>query len=110
MDNLEPHRPTAFAQPVTRVSLVKLDMSELEQLGFRGGQRIEVREPKSDDWRKGTVEKMVLDGRAKIRFDDEPQHTTPHTLRIVPDASGSFERLKKKRRIDLVYRILKFLN
>ncbi len=44
-------------------------------MGFRGGQRIEVREPKSDDWRNGTVEKMVLYGRAKIRFDDEPQHT-----------------------------------
>ena len=52
-------------------------MPELEQLGFRGGQRIEVREPKSDEWRKGTVEKVVLDGRAKIRFDDEPQHGVP---------------------------------
>ena len=73
VDNMEPSRQLAFAQPVTRASLVKLDMPELEQLGFKGGQRIELREPKSDDWRKGTVEKMAVDGRAQIRFDDEPQ-------------------------------------
>ena len=47
-------------------------MPELEHHGGVRQRRIEVQDPDSQQWRKGTQEAQCVDGRAKIRFDDAP--------------------------------------
>ena len=53
--------------------LVKLDMPEFE-VGLQANmnKRLEVLSPDGDTWHKGTVERLSVDGRVLIRFDDRP--------------------------------------
>jgi len=73
LDHDEPTRPLTFSQPVSRHRLVKLDMPELEDVGEFERRRVEVYVDHLGRWRPGTLEsRMTLDGRVKIRWDDDP--------------------------------------
>ena len=73
VDHDEPTRPLTFSQPVSRQRLVRLDMPELEGQGEFERRRVEVYADHLGRWRPGTLEsRMTLDGRVKIRWDDDP--------------------------------------
>jgi len=73
VDNGDPTRRLKFEQPVNREYLVKMDMPELQDPGVQERRRIEVYNVTPDVWRKGTLEKVAQDGRAKVRWDDDPE-------------------------------------
>ena len=58
-----------------------MDMPELQDSGVQERRRIEVYNVTPDVWRKGTLEKVAQDGRAKIRWDDDPEQLA--TLELV---------------------------
>ena len=46
---------------------------ELETTGpAEGRRRVEVYRTATDDWRRASVEAIALDGRVRVRWDDEP--------------------------------------
>ena len=59
-------------QPVSRRRLVKLGMPELEQEGRPEPRRVEICRTDADTWDKATLEAVALDGRAKLRWDQDP--------------------------------------
>ena len=58
---------------MSRRMLIKLDMPELETSEpAEGRRRVEVYQAKTDHWRRASVEAIALDGRVRVRWDDQP--------------------------------------
>ena len=52
--------------------LIKLDMPEVNLEPVRELRRLEVYQHDTKEWRRATMEAIALDGRARLRWDDNP--------------------------------------
>ena len=65
----DPEREFNFRNKFHAERLIKLDMPEI-LLEPGSPTRIEIRDPRTNKWRKATIDKFAVDGRVHIVYDD----------------------------------------
>ena len=74
VDHQAPGRATEFGKDaVSRRRLIKLDMPELNQDPVREPCQVEVWQEEEQEWRLGTLGAVGVDGRTRIRWNDDPE-------------------------------------
>ena len=64
--------PPYLVQPINADRLIKLDMPSLD-IHPDQPRVLEILNEDGDDWSKGTIERFSVDGRAAIRYTENPE-------------------------------------